>query len=171
MLSLSLIFVAEQAAGAEGKSIFRSRCAACHTLGGGKMVGPDLKGVHERRSSGWMSSFIKSSTDMIKSNDPDAVAIFNEYNQVMMPDHTDLSDEDISSLLAYMKESSAELIENPESTTSRAVAPARVDIRRPKEVNSLSIQDPAFKMTYWFIAAILVATVFALGGLVARLAK
>ena len=33
-----------------GEEIFQSGCNACHTIGGGRLVGPDLLGVSERRS-------------------------------------------------------------------------------------------------------------------------
>ena len=31
------------AAQSEGEQIFKSNCAACHTIGGGKLIGPDAK--------------------------------------------------------------------------------------------------------------------------------
>lgn len=36
------------ASGAGGAEIFKQSCAACHSIGGGKLVGPDLKGVSAR---------------------------------------------------------------------------------------------------------------------------
>ena len=44
-----------------GEQIFQATCFACHTIGGGRLVGPDLAGVHERLSQEWLESFVKSS--------------------------------------------------------------------------------------------------------------
>jgi protein SCO1/2 len=42
----------------EAKSIFKKRCTACHTFGKGIKVGPDLKGVTERRGRTWLLGFV-----------------------------------------------------------------------------------------------------------------
>ncbi|MCF6227576.1 MAG: cytochrome c [Planctomycetes bacterium] len=42
-----------------GKKIFESKCAACHTIGGGKVVGPDLEGLKDRAPSAeWVVSYV-----------------------------------------------------------------------------------------------------------------
>lgn len=78
-----------------------AKCAACHTIGGGKLIGPDLQGVTERRSEEWLLSFIRSSQTMINNGDEAAVALFEEYNKIPMPDNN-LSDEQIKGILAYI---------------------------------------------------------------------
>ena len=35
-------------------------CNACHSIGEGKKIGPDLKGVTERREEAWLIKFIQS---------------------------------------------------------------------------------------------------------------
>src|SRR5216683_5702147 len=57
---------------AEAKMIFRKRCTACHTFGKGIKVGPDLKGVTDRRNRDWLLKFIRSSSTVIQSGDPAA---------------------------------------------------------------------------------------------------
>ncbi|MBK7586364.1 MAG: cytochrome c [Myxococcales bacterium] len=89
---------AQAATGAEN---FNATCAACHTVGGGKRVGPDLKGVTERRSEEWLLKFIKSSQSVIKSGDPTATALFDEF-KVQMPD-TPYSPAEIKDILAYIQ--------------------------------------------------------------------
>ena len=37
-----------------GEQAFKTKCAACHTIGGGKLVGPDLKEVTTRRDDAWL---------------------------------------------------------------------------------------------------------------------
>lgn len=85
----------------EGKQLFDRTCAACHTIGKGRLVGPDLSGISQKRTKEWLVSFIKSSTSVIKSGDTDAVAIFKEYNSLMMPD-VDYSEAQIVSILNYI---------------------------------------------------------------------
>src|SRR5689334_4067549 len=52
---------------AEAAAIFNKRCTACHTYGKGIKVGPDLKGVNDRRKRGWLVKFIRGSSEVIKS--------------------------------------------------------------------------------------------------------
>ena len=77
-------------------------CAACHTIGKGKLIGPDLKGVTERHEEAWLYSFIRSSQTMIKNGDAEAVKVFEEYNKIPMPDNN-FTDEQIAALLSYIE--------------------------------------------------------------------
>ncbi len=85
-----------------GKEIFQKSCAACHSIGAGRLVGPDLKGVNDRRPEDWLLKFIKSSDKLVKSGDKTAVALLDEY-KMPMPDQA-LSDEQIKKVLAHIKE-------------------------------------------------------------------
>ncbi|HSP83226.1 MAG TPA: c-type cytochrome [Gillisia sp.] len=85
---------------AAGKNLFNSLCAACHKLDGNS-IGPPLRGITERRDLEWLQKWIKNSQALINSGDADAVAIYNEYNQVAMPPFPQLSDIDIDNILAY----------------------------------------------------------------------
>ena len=86
----------------EGKSIFISRCAACHNINK-TLTGPALAGVDQRRSIDWIINFVHSSQTMVKNGDKDAVALFNQFNHIPMPDHNDLTDEQIKSVVDYIK--------------------------------------------------------------------
>ncbi len=86
---------------AEAADLFKLKCGICHTIGSGRLVGPDLANVHERRSEEWLLKFIHSSQTMIKSGDPDAMALFEEFNQVIMPDPM-ITDTEIKSILGYI---------------------------------------------------------------------
>lgn len=87
----------------DGAAIFEESCVACHKLGQ-RLVGPDLLGVNEKRSEEWLLEFIKSPQAMINSGDPDAVAIYEEYNRILMTDQSFLSDDEIKAVLAYISE-------------------------------------------------------------------
>lgn len=84
----------------DGEALFKT-CAACHSIGGGRMIGPDLKGVTSLRSNEWLVQFIQSSTRLINSGDPDAIAVFEEYNRVPMPDNN-LTREQVNQILAFI---------------------------------------------------------------------
>lgn len=82
---------------------FEKKCSSCHTVGGGDDVGPDLKGVGERRSEDWLVKMIQSSQSLIQSGDPVAVGLFEKFKRKKMPDQ-DMSVEEIRQLLAFIKQ-------------------------------------------------------------------
>lgn len=86
-----------------GKQIFQQSCAACHSIGGGQLVGPDLAGVNDKRPEDWLLKFIKSSQTLVKSGDKTATVLFEQFNKIPMPDQA-LSDDQIKKVLAHIKE-------------------------------------------------------------------
>ncbi len=80
----------------EAKKIFNQRCTSCHTFGKGVKVGPDLKGVNERRTRPWLLKFIRSSQGFIKEGDPIAAGLFDQFRRQRMPDWLDLSEAQIT---------------------------------------------------------------------------
>lgn len=85
----------------DGASLFNRSCVACHTIGGGRLVGPDLAGVNERRSEGWIIAFVQHSQAVIASGDPEAVALAGEFPGLAMPDWP-LSDDEVRAVIAYI---------------------------------------------------------------------
>lgn len=85
----------------EAKNIFRKRCTGCHTFGKGIKVGPDLKGVTERRSRAWLLRFVRGSSSVIQSGDPTATKLFRDFKQERMPDWSDLSIDQVNVILDY----------------------------------------------------------------------
>jgi len=96
-----------------GKSIFNSQCAACHKPYS-ESIGPALHGVTDKYDMEWIHSWIKNSQEMIAAGDPDAVAIYEEYNKTAMPPFPGLSDSDINDILAYVEQP------KPEPKTAQA---------------------------------------------------
>ncbi|HRA60425.1 MAG TPA: cytochrome c [Bacteroidia bacterium] len=84
-----------------GENLFKV-CAACHTIGKGRLVGPDLTRVYEKRDQDWLIKFIRSSQKMVKEGDQVAVSLYKEYNQIPMPDNN-LSDDEIISIIDFIK--------------------------------------------------------------------
>ncbi|MGE5249585.1 MAG: c-type cytochrome [Bacteroidota bacterium] len=87
---------------ATGEKIFNTMCTSCHTIGKGKLVGPDLKGVTQRRDAAWLTSWIKAPDKVLASGDPTATKLLAENNNLPMP-NLGLSDADVASLVAYLQ--------------------------------------------------------------------
>jgi len=84
-----------------GEEFFKQKCSACHTIGKGKLVGPDLSGITKKRTEEWLLKFITSSQTFINSGDEEAKKIFEENNKVIMPD-PGLNETEIKGILAYI---------------------------------------------------------------------
>jgi mono/diheme cytochrome c family protein len=86
-----------------GEKLFAENCKVCHTVET-RLIGPALKGVYDRRELPWIYAFVKNSPKVIADGDEQAVAIFNEYNQIPMTAFDFFSDEEIISIMAYIKD-------------------------------------------------------------------
>ena len=64
---------------------FRQNCVACHTIGGGRLIGPDLKGVTKSKDRAWLVKFMQNPQAMIDSKDLYAAQLFQEAHGVVMP--------------------------------------------------------------------------------------
>ncbi len=84
-----------------GTYLFKSRCAACHTVGGGDSIGPDLRGVTTVREKSWLSRFIQTPDKVLAEKDPIATALFKKYKGVSMP-NLRLSKVDAEALIKYI---------------------------------------------------------------------
>jgi mono/diheme cytochrome c family protein len=85
-----------------GQEIFQENCAACHTIGKGKLVGPDLAGVTSRREGNWLKRQIKEPEKLIDEKDPIALQLLKEAGDVPMAT-LELSDADVAAVISYLK--------------------------------------------------------------------
>ena len=85
-----------------GAYFFQSRCAACHTVGKGDAVGPDLAGVTTRRNRAWLVRYLRAPDQLLAEQDPIAVALLAKYQDVPMP-NLRLSDGEIATVLTYLE--------------------------------------------------------------------
>jgi cytochrome c2 len=106
----------------------------CHTIGKGKLVGPDLKDVTKRHDEAWLFQFIRNSQALITSGDPVAVQLFNDNNKIPMPPH-EINDAQLRSLLKYIAKMSASAEAAAEQKTPQvsATAPAEVQYQEYPE--------------------------------------
>ncbi len=129
---------------AKGKASFDSICAACHTIGGGVKVGPDLKDITDQRSGTWLTSFISDPAKVIKSGDPVANSLLKKFNGLEMPT-LGLSPEQVSDLLAYLKSTAApgKGQAPPVKSTGPSPAPAPVQGPTPSQApQPVPVQAP-----------------------------
>ena len=88
-----------------GEYVFDSMCGACHTVGKGDKVGPDLRGVTARRDRAWLFRYIQAPQRLRAANDPISKRLFAQY-KVRMPD-LGLADGDVDALITYLEKRSA----------------------------------------------------------------
>ncbi len=85
-----------------GQEIFQSLCAACHTIGKGKLIGPDLAGVTLRREESWLKRQIKEPDRLLAEDDPIAMQLLQEANNLpMVP--LGLDDAQVDAVIAYLQ--------------------------------------------------------------------
>ena len=131
----------------EGKTIFTSRCAGCHNVNK-QVLGPALAGVDERRSMDWIVSFVQSSQAVIQSGDKDAVALFKQFNNIPMPDHKDLSADQIKNVVAYIKAEA-----QAANTAKQEVKPK--DQPAPTVMDTI-VKSPSLLITFSILALLLI---------------
>lgn len=90
-----------------GQYIFNGHCAACHSVGHGDKIGPDLLGVTTSRNRDWLKRFIQQPEKMIAEKDPTAVALFEKYKEVRMP-NLRLADGDVETVIQFLEEATAQ---------------------------------------------------------------
>ena len=90
----------------ETADYFKRNCANCHTIGGGRLTGPDLKDVGSRKDSAWLTKFMLNPKVIIDSGDTYARQMLDEYRGVVMPATADLTAERCESILKFIESES-----------------------------------------------------------------
>jgi len=89
LVALLFIFAGDvfSQSAAEGKSLFfnEKKCTICHSIGGGKLIGPDLQGVVDRREKDWLIRQITQPDKMVAEKDPIVMQLLKEHNNAVMP--------------------------------------------------------------------------------------
>lgn len=120
-----------------GEYIFRTRCASCHTIGGGDLrgddtahVGPDLLAVGSRRDPAWLARWIREPDVMIAEKDPIALAMVEQYKGVVMPNFR-LTETDVENVIEFIQRESEILMGGAKGEFSSAPAPSASTEAKP----------------------------------------
>jgi mono/diheme cytochrome c family protein len=119
----------------EAGTLFQAKCSSCHTIGGGKRVGPDLQGVTDRRDQAWLLEFITAPDQVIASGDPVATRLVEEYG-LAMP-NLGIAQEEAEGLLAYIEAQSG-------GPPSRAAPPSPAPPSGPSPAGDAAIGKDLF---------------------------
>ncbi len=105
VLMVALSALGQQAFSQEVAEYFRTRCTSCHTIGGGRLTGPDLKDLAARaaehsKDREWLIRFLQDPKGMIDSGDAYALKLQEETpGKAIMPSQPDMTRQLAGSLL------------------------------------------------------------------------
>ena len=100
------------AAAKAGEETFNRACTTCHTIGQGDRIGPDLRGITERRDHDWLVKWIDDPIGMSRT-DPLGQQLLAEWKNIPMSD-ANLNPDEIEQVLAYLdyaSETGVEIVE------------------------------------------------------------
>lgn len=99
LVAVVTFVTAMNAAADEAATFFRQNCMSCHTIGGGRLVGPDLKDVSKRKDRAWLQKFIVDPKSFLNGGDPYAAKLKEEARGAVMPNVAGLDDQKSLALL------------------------------------------------------------------------
>ena len=97
-----LLWIAAIGQAQEAADFFGQNCVSCHTIGGGRLTGPDLKNVAQRKERDWLIEFLQSPQAMMDKGDPSALKLQQEARGVVMPVIGGMSKDRAQALLAML---------------------------------------------------------------------
>jgi len=100
---LMVVLAGLPVAAQESADFYRQNCYSCHTIGGGRLVGPDLKDVTQRKEREWLARFILNAQAVINQGDPYAQQLLDEARGVVMPTIPGLIRERADALLDFIE--------------------------------------------------------------------
>ena len=153
-----LILVAAFAAGrsavadpaAEGKALFEQKCTACHSVGAGDRVGPDLAGVTERRSQEWFIRFVSAPEKMIEAKDEVAVRLYEKYNRIVMPS-LDLKEDEAQALFAFLRSAGAAAPSQAKAAPAAPLQPEALGAAQSKMLTAFLIISAVIAVVFLWI--------------------
>ena len=138
-------------------ALFLQNCSKCHTIGGGRRVGPDLRGVAGRHEKEWILGFIQN-PDAYLDSDPDAKKLLAENNGVRM-ENTHVTRAQAEGLIEFIQEAASGPTAQTRAEAPLPEEPLALKLRMPDEgVGGFSVRGLGFFAC--FLLAALVASRF-----------
>jgi mono/diheme cytochrome c family protein len=81
----ALLVCASPALAQDPAAYFKQNCSNCHTVGGGRLAGPDLKDVTQRRDKAWLIRWVQDPRGVLDSGDSYAQQLLQDSRGVLMP--------------------------------------------------------------------------------------
>ena len=78
MFIASILVASSQLRAQDTPDYYRQNCMNCHTIGGGRLAGPDLKDVTKRKDAEWLIGFMQNPRGVVESGDPYAAKLVEE---------------------------------------------------------------------------------------------
>jgi len=127
-----------------GEHLFRTRCATCHSLTGNEApdaLGPDLLGVTRQRDMAWLLNWLRAPDQMLANNDPVAIALYNKYGKLAMPNMR-LNKQEAMDLILYMEDETQRLTAKTEQkSTENSVIEMSMKNQAKSPANVLAIRN------------------------------
>ncbi|MDP7034038.1 MAG: c-type cytochrome [Planctomycetota bacterium] len=118
----------------QAKSFFRQNCMSCHTIGGGRLTGPDLKGALERKDRSWLKRFLLDPVAMLESGDAYAAKLKKESRGAVMPRAAGITPQ-VADLLIDLIEAESELEKSEFAGLQISERPlTAIDVERGREI-------------------------------------
>jgi len=124
-----------------GEDLFNTRCTACHTIGQGDRLGPDLLDVVSKRDRSWLVRWLQEPDVMLKEQDPLATALFNQYDQVPMP-NLKLTDKNTLDLIEFLQTESQRVQAAAAGSNPQAVNPLESILEQEPPVRTSTPPSP-----------------------------
>ena len=93
-----------------GKQLFKTNCAACHKLEG-KLIGPELLGIGEKRDADWLKLWIKDNNALVASGDKLAKEVADSNPAAMTP-FPQFSDQDKRAMVNLLDKFKVDKVES-----------------------------------------------------------
>ena len=103
-----IILIASSVNAQDAVGFFQQNCTSCHTIGGGRLIGPDLKNVAQRKDRPWLTRFILDPKGVLDSGDPYAAQLLQEARGATMAKVVGIND-GMAGLLLDMIEAESKL--------------------------------------------------------------
>ena len=91
----------------QASDFFQQNCTSCHTIGGGRLTGPDLKDVTKQKDRAWLEHFIQGPKAVIDAGDPFALQLQQDARGVVMPTVPGMSPQMAKALIDLIEAESA----------------------------------------------------------------